>query len=58
MVKAGDTIRGPFWGEPVLISQIEQQGEYVRLVGYTKNTNRGVDTLLTRSDFELLKPAE
>jgi len=58
MVKVGDIVRGPFWDEPVFVSQIEQQDEYVRIVGYTKNTNRGIDRLLTRSDFELLKPAE
>jgi len=58
MVKVGDIVRGPFWDEPVFVSQIEQQDEYVRIVGYTKNTNRGIDRLLSRSDFELLKPAE
>jgi superfamily II DNA or RNA helicase len=58
MVKVGDIVRGPFWDEPVFVSQIEQQDEYVRIIGYTKNTNRGIDSLLSQSDFELLKATE
>ena len=58
MVKAGDIVKGPFWDEPVLVSQIEQHDQYVRIIGYTKNTNRGIDSLLSQSDFGLLKATE
>jgi len=55
MIKAGDIIRGPFWDEPVKVSQIEQVGNYIRLVGYTKNKNFGVDRLFTPLDLQKLE---
>lgn len=58
MIKAGDMIKGPFWNEPVKVSQVEQLGEYIRLVGYTKNTNVGVDCTFTPADFQKLEIAE
>ena len=55
MIKPGDVVKGAFWDEPVRVSQIEEVGDYIRLVGYTLNKNIGVDRLFTPSDIQKLE---
>ncbi len=57
-IKPGDLVKGPFWNEPIKVSQIEQVGEYIRLVGHTKNTKAAIDRLFSPADFQKLEIAE
>ncbi len=51
-IKQDDIVKGPFWNEPVIVYQVSSLGDYIRLVGITKNSKRGVDQLLTASQFQ------
>lgn len=55
-IKPGDIVKGPFWDEPVRVSQIEQVGDYIQFVGITQNTKRGINQLFTDSEFQLIRP--
>ncbi|MBC7363151.1 MAG: DUF3883 domain-containing protein [Candidatus Aminicenantes bacterium] len=57
-IKPGNLVKGPFWNEPIMVSQIEQVGDYVRLVGHTRHTKAAIDRLLTPADFQKLEIAE
>ena len=57
-IKPGDLVKGPFWDEPVLVSRVEQFGDYIQLIGLTKNTQRGINQLFSPSDFALIQAAE
>lgn len=56
-IKPGDIVKGPFWEEAVRVSQIQHLGDYIQLVGITKNSQRGINQLFTPSDFQLIQPA-
>lgn len=56
-IKPGDIVKGPFWDEPVRVSQIEQVGDYVQLVGITQNSKKGINQLFTPSEFALIQTA-
>ena len=57
-IKPGNLVKGPFWNEPIIVSQIEQVGDYVRLVGHTKHTKAAIDRLFTQADFQKIEIAE
>ncbi len=57
-IKQGSIIKGPNWPEPVEIKLIERAGDYIHIVGATKNTRQHVDDLIPLSEFEQFKVDE
>ncbi len=55
MNKEGSIIRGPLWSEPIEVKKIEEMGEYVHILGVTLHSQRLVDQLITKSDYEKLE---
>ena len=54
-IKEGDTIRGPFWREAVVVDKVEHIGKYVRIIGSTLHSKTYVDRLLTEDDLSLIQ---
>ena len=54
-IKQGSIIKGPNWPEPVEIKLIEEAGDYIHIVGATKNSRQHVDDLIPRAEFSQLK---
>jgi SNF2 family DNA or RNA helicase len=50
-IKKGTIIKGPQWSEPVIIDLIEEFGEYMHIVGSTRNSHAHVDDLILESEF-------
>lgn len=48
-------ISGPYWPEPVEIKLIEESGDYVHIVGSTKNSRQYVDQLISKEEFSRFK---
>ncbi len=57
-IKPGDIIKGLFWDEPIKVSQIEQVGNYIRLVGIGRHSKKGVDRLLSPAELKSVQIAE
>jgi len=53
-LKVGSIIRGPVWPEPVEIKLIEEEGEYVHIVGATTISRDHVDQIIPRDEFHKL----
>lgn len=54
-IKQGSIIKGPNWPEPVEIKLIEDVGDYIHIVGATKNSRQHVDDLIPRAEFSKFK---
>ena len=54
-IKEGDTIKGPFWKEEVVVEKVERIGRYVRIAGFTLHSKMHVDRLLTEEDLSLIQ---
>ncbi len=54
-IKQGTVITGPNWPEPVEIKLIEEAGEYVHIVGATKNSRQHIDQLIAKKEFAQFK---
>ena len=54
-IKEGDTIKGPFWKEEVVVEKVERIGRYVRIAGFTLHSKMHVDRLLTEEDLPLIQ---
>ncbi|RLF39230.1 MAG: helicase, partial [Thermoplasmata archaeon] len=54
-IKEGDTIKGPFWKEEVVVEKVERIGRYVRIAGFTLRSKMYVDRLLTEEDLSLIQ---
>jgi len=50
-IKQGTIIKGPNWPEPVEIKLIEEAGDYVHIVGATKNSRQHIDQLISKEEF-------
>jgi len=51
----GTIIKAPNWPEPVEINLIEDAGDYVHIVGSTKNSRIYIDQLISKEEFEQFK---
>ena len=51
-IQPGSIIHGPQWPEPVEITQVEDLGPYVRIVGATVTSRTHIDQLISKEDFE------
>ena len=51
----GTIIKGPNWPEPVEIKLIEDAGDYVHIVGATKNSRQHIDQLISKEEFAHFK---
>jgi len=54
-IKQGTVITGPNWPEPVEIKLIEEAGDYVHIVGATKNSRQHIDQLISKEEFAKFK---
>ena len=54
-IKPGAVIQGPNWPEPVEIKLIEEAGDYIRVVGATKNSRQHIDQLISKEEFAQFK---
>ncbi len=54
-VEKGAIIKGPKWPEPVEIKSVEEAGDYVHIIGSTKNTRQHIDQLISKEEFEQFK---
>ncbi|HLC16527.1 MAG TPA: DUF3883 domain-containing protein [Thermodesulfovibrionia bacterium] len=54
-IKQGSIIEGPFWSGPVEINHIENNGDYIRLIGAVKSTREHIDQLIRVDDFAHIK---
>jgi len=55
MIKEGDTVKGPFWSEPVRIHKLDKMGEYVHIIGSTIHSKNHIDQLLRPEDLNKLE---
>ncbi len=51
----GMIIKGPNWPEPVEIKLVEEAGDYVHIVGATKNSRQHIDQLISKEEFAQFK---
>lgn len=52
-IKRGTVIKGPYWPDPVEINLIEDNGDYVHIVGVTTGkTKTHIDQIIPRDEFE------
>ncbi len=52
MIQEGNVIKGAFWEEPVKVEKIEEINSYIRIVGFTINSNRSINQLLKKQDLD------
>ena len=52
MIQEGNVIKGAFWEEPVRVEKIEEINSYIRIVGFTINSNRSINQLLKKQDLD------
>ncbi len=57
-IRAGHTVQGPRWPEPVEIKLVEELGDYIRLVGATTATGQHVDQLIPRQELDQIQIAQ
>lgn len=52
-IKTGDIVKGDYWPEPVEINLIEDNGDYVHIVGVTTGRKRAhIDQLIPKEEFQ------
>ncbi len=56
--RQGAIITGPNWPEPVEITLIEEAGDYVHIVGATRNSRQHIDQLISQAEFAQFKPGQ
>jgi superfamily II DNA or RNA helicase len=56
-LRSGIIVQGPKWPEPVEIKKVENNGEYVNIVGATTITNQHVDQLLRLEELSQISIA-
>lgn len=54
-IKQGTIIKAPNWPEPVEIKFIEEVGEYIHIIGATKNSREHIDQLISNDEFSKFK---
>lgn len=54
-IKSGDIIQSDRWPEPVEIDLVQEEGEYVRLVGSTTQSRQYISDMLTRDEVNALQ---
>ena len=54
-IKSGDIIKSNRWPEPVEIDLLQEEGEYVRLIGSTTQSRQYIKDMLTRDEVEALQ---
>ena len=57
-IQPGSIIQGPRWPEPVEVSHIEDNGDYIRIVGATIHSRTHIDQLIPKSELEQVRGEE
>jgi len=55
-IQKGTIIKAPNWPEPVEIKFIEEAGDYIHIVGSTKDSRQHIDQLISKDEFSQFKP--
>jgi len=58
VIKKGDIVAGPYWGERVRVETVEDLGDFIRLVVSTLESGRFADTLIPKAELERIKVLE
>ena len=58
MIKKGDIVTGPYWGERVRVETVEDLGDFIRLVVSTLQSGRFADTLIPKAELDRIKVLE
>jgi superfamily II DNA or RNA helicase len=58
MIKEGNTIKGPFWDEPVKIDKSEELGDYIRVIGSTIHSKEHIDRLIRKDELNDIETLE
>jgi len=58
MIKEGIIVEGPFWPEPVEIKKVEEFSDRIHIIGATIYSNKHIDQLISKEDFQKLKTKE
>ena len=53
-IKNGDVVQGSRWSEPVVVNLVEEMGDYIRVVGVTRNSHQHIDQLIHRDEISAL----
>ncbi|PXF60643.1 MAG: hypothetical protein C4B59_08200 [Candidatus Methanogaster sp.] len=53
-IKNGDVVQGSRWSEPVVVNLIEGMGDYIRVVGVTRNSRQHIDQLIHQDGISAL----
>ncbi len=56
-IRAGVTITGPKWPEPVEVKVFEDLGDYVRIVGSTAESHEHIDQLIGKEELSRIEIA-
>jgi len=51
-IKAGSTIKGSYWPEPVIVKLIEPHGDYIHIVGETQKSRQHIDQLIPIGELQ------
>ena len=54
-LKKDDIISGPYWPENVILKSVEEQGEFIHIVGATTKNREHIDILLPLNDLEKIQ---
>ncbi|RZN42213.1 MAG: hypothetical protein EF813_01625 [Methanosarcinales archaeon] len=53
-IKNGDVAQGSRWSEPVVVNLVEEIGDYIRVVGVTRNSRQHIDQLIHQDEISAL----
>jgi len=54
-LKKDDVISGPYWPESVTLKIVEEEGEFIHIVGATTKSKRYIDQFLTLNELEKIQ---
>jgi len=55
MLFEGDIVKGPFWKEPLKLVKIQNEGNHLRIIGFTISSKQYVDQLVSEEDLEKIE---
>ncbi len=50
--RSGHIIKGPKWPEPVMLNLIEEDGDFIHIVGVTKGSGEHIDQVIRKEEFQ------
>ena len=53
-IRNGDVVQGSRWSEPVVVNLVEEMGDYIRVVGVTRDSRQHIDQLIHQDEISAL----